>query len=144
MFSCRVSENVCVCMLHLAHMLNERLHYLVAVGHVRDHVLHVVLRGPDQRRSKHQSQVTRLHLESRRGWVLTNQNIQKTKTKSRSKFSHTPCFCLSGRLQFSGVQPEISECESSDLEGLGSAGEKKNRETCLTWSQTSAEPNRPI
>ena len=45
-----------------SHMLDESLYYLVAVRHVCDHVLHVVLGRPDQSRPEHQGQVPRLHL----------------------------------------------------------------------------------
>ena len=48
-----------------SYVQDERLHDLVAVGHVRDHVRHVVLRRPDQRGTKHQSQVPGFHLDSR-------------------------------------------------------------------------------
>lgn len=36
------------------HMQDERLHYLVSVGHVGDHVGHVVLRRSDQCGTEHQ------------------------------------------------------------------------------------------
>lgn len=43
-------------------MLDEGLHDLVAVGHVRHHVGHVVLGRPHQRGAEHQRQVPGLHL----------------------------------------------------------------------------------
>lgn len=60
---------VCVC---VSYMLDERLHYLVAVWHVSNHVFHVVLRRPDQSWPKHQSQVTRFHLDTGHTRVHTN------------------------------------------------------------------------
>lgn len=44
------------------HMQDERLHYFVSVGHVGDHVGHVVLGRPDQSGTEHQGQVSWLHL----------------------------------------------------------------------------------
>lgn len=61
--------NLCVCVI--SYVLDECLHYLVAIGHVSHHVFHVVLRCPDQSRPKHQSQVTGLHLRIRRNGVHT-------------------------------------------------------------------------
>ncbi len=51
-------------MCGLSHMLDERLYYLVAVGHVCDHIFHVVLGRSDQSRPKHQCQITGLHLHA--------------------------------------------------------------------------------
>ena len=47
-----------------SYVQDERLHDLVAVGHVGDHVRHVVLRRPDQRGPEDQGQVPGFHLES--------------------------------------------------------------------------------
>ena len=44
---------------------DECLHDLVAVGHVGDHVRHVVLGRPHQRGAEHQGQVPGFHLDSR-------------------------------------------------------------------------------
>lgn len=44
-------------------LLDQVLHYLALVWHVIDHVGHVVLRRSDQCGTKHDRQVTRLHLE---------------------------------------------------------------------------------
>ena len=43
-------------------LLDEVLNYLALVRHVIDHLGHVVFGGSDQRRTKHDRQVTRLHL----------------------------------------------------------------------------------
>lgn len=43
-------------------LLDKVLHYLALVRHVIDHVGHVVLGGSDERGTKHDRQVTRLHL----------------------------------------------------------------------------------
>lgn len=55
---------VCVSVRVLSHMLDQRLHDLVAVGHMRHHVFHVVLRRSHQRGAEHQRQVARLHLHT--------------------------------------------------------------------------------
>lgn len=45
------------------HVLDQRLHYLVLVGHVGHHVGHVVLGGSHQSGSEHDGQVSGLHLD---------------------------------------------------------------------------------
>lgn len=52
------------CMCVCAYMLDERLHYLVAIWHVSNHIFHVVLGRPDQSWPKHQSQIPRFHLHA--------------------------------------------------------------------------------
>lgn len=54
---------------------------------------------------------------------------------------HTPCFCLSGRLQSSGELPGTSECGNNDLEGLGSMRGREQThywQTCLTCIHKAA------
>lgn len=46
-------------------LLDKVLNYLALVWHVIDHVGHVVLRRSDKRGTKHDCQVTRLHLRRR-------------------------------------------------------------------------------
>lgn len=45
-----------------AHILNERLHYLVLVRHVCHHMGHIVVGGAHQRGTEHDGQVPRFHL----------------------------------------------------------------------------------
>lgn len=49
-------EDIILCihgMFSIPYMLDECLYYLVAVRHVCDHVFHIVLWRPNQRRPKH-------------------------------------------------------------------------------------------
>lgn len=56
------------CVSIKSYMQNQRLHYFVSVRHVSDHVGHVVLWRPHQGRTKHQGQVSGLHLRIKPQW----------------------------------------------------------------------------
>lgn len=124
---------MCGCMLPFSHMLDERFHYLVAVRHVRDHVFHVVLGRPDQRRPEHQGQVPGLHLntaaeDKRRRWA-TPWCATTCQPRPQS-FTHLVfIWMVSYCLQVADQELQsviIMIWEVSDL------WQKKNRYTCLT------------
>jgi len=79
---------VCVCVLRCSYMMDERLYYLVAVGHVRDHIFHVVFRCPNQSRAEHQSQVPGLHLHVK----IHYEQIYPSDARLCSHFIHRPSF----------------------------------------------------
>lgn len=60
-------------------MQDECFDDLVTVGHVRDHVSHVVLRRADESGPKHQSQVPRLHLHQEEGMEKDRRGKKKQK-----------------------------------------------------------------
>lgn len=65
-----------------AHVLNQRLHYLVLVGHVRHHVGHVVVGGAHQSGAEHDGQVPRLHLPSKGNHLDFTLGMKENKGES--------------------------------------------------------------
>lgn len=76
------------------HVQDKCLHYFVSVGHVGDHVGHVVLGCPDQSGTEHQGQVSRLHL----GNKDKEGNVSR---KNSSPLQHFDVLCTKVTLFFS-------------------------------------------
>lgn len=99
------------------HMLDQRLHDLVAVRHVRYHVRHVVFRCPNQRWPKDQSQVPGLHL----GWegkIPEFIALSMTSSTLRPRPLRTPdsptllCPCIRGRASHMGMERLLSRVKA--------------------------------
>lgn len=69
------------------HVQDKCLHYFVSVGHVGDHVGHVVLGRPHKSGTEHQGQVSRLHLGNK-----------DKDCKQEKIFTNTLGFCAQGDL----------------------------------------------
>lgn len=98
-------------------MQDKRLHYFVAVRHMRDHVSHIVLRGPDKSGTKHQSQVSGLHLE-----IMSElrSHLSPLRTRDTSLLTVNvlvPYFFQSDLQLSSGGPPGTLGCDNNDLVG---------------------------